>query len=626
MLLPIVLAVAALLLFGLVLLMARNRWIQRHPLRACVVLSLVAHVLLAIGILASNILRLPTLPPGDGAIMVQIEPLKPTSAASSSTLARTDPEAVPNIAAAEPTVVPEPVETEPEEPEPPPADPQPADPPPETSPSDDVEPPALDPPTTDFATMKPTALSAAEEPPDPEPVTESEALPMDEPPSEALATQEPPDAAAGERLETLQAEISAPTARPLNLLDPQPAAAALAETPPAELAPLPTPRESQTAKRGEWAPELVKQADLPAPGRYAGRSLAGRARQTVLRGGSAKTEAAVVAALEWLVRVQEADGRWSARQHGAGRGGFIEGQVRGTTGIHADTGLTGLALLALLAHGETSQEGQYADAVASGLRYLRAAQRPSGDLGGDAGIHARMYCHGMAMLALAEAYAMTGDTEVRDALRAAIAYSVRCQDRYSGGWRYRPGESGDTSQLGWQVMALTSARRAGIRDGDQCLAGIRHFLDSVSSGSAGGLAAYRPGGAPTRSMTAEALVCRWCLGDVEAHVQDEASHFIMQQPPGVGTSNFYYWYYASLALCQLEDENWDDWNRHLQRVLLSEQRRRGALAGSWDPTTQWGPCGGRVYTTAVATLCLEVYYRYAPQAPLTAEGGRAEAR
>jgi hypothetical protein len=57
------------------------------------------------------------------------------------------------------------------------------------------------------------------------------------------------------------------------------------------------------------------------------------------------------------------------------------------------------------------------------------------------------------------------------------------------------------------------------------------------------------------------------------------------------------------------------WARRLERMqssLVSRQRGDGNLAGSWDPDCQWGGYGGRVYSTAVSTLCLEVYYRYLP--------------
>ncbi len=32
--------------------------------------------------------------------------------------------------------------------------------------------------------------------------------------------------------------------------------------------------------------------------------------------------------------------------------------------------------------------------------------------------------------------------------------------------------------------------------------------------------------------------------------------------------------------------------------------------GSWDPIGPWGGDGGRVYSTAIMALCLEVFYRY----------------
>ena len=76
--------------------------------------------------------------------------------------------------------------------------------------------------------------------------------------------------------------------------------------------------------------------------------------------------------------------------------------------------------------------------------------------------------------------------------------------------------------------------------------------------------------------------------------------------------NLYSWYYATMALYHRQDAMWDDWNRALQDALLATQNRSGSLAGSWDPDTEWGSYGGRVYSTAMATLCLEVYYRFLP--------------
>ena len=114
-------------------------------------------------------------------------------------------------------------------------------------------------------------------------------------------------------------------------------------------------------------------------------------------------------------------------------------------------------------------------------------------------------------------------------------------------------------------------------------------------------------------MTAEAMVCRQFLGlPVGAESRREASNFILQEPPGTGLTNHYYWYYATLAMYQMQGEPWQRWNDALQKSLIGSQRHEGALDGSWDPDPVWGGCGGRVYSTALSTLCLEVYYRYLP--------------
>jgi hypothetical protein len=45
---------------------------------------------------------------------------------------------------------------------------------------------------------------------------------------------------------------------------------------------------------------------------------------------------------------------------------------------------------------------------------------------------------------------------------------------------------------------------------------------------------------------------------------------------------------------------------------LDKQRRDDDEKGSWDPNCAWGYIGGRVYSTSLMVLCLEVYFRYVP--------------
>ena len=182
-----------------------------------------------------------------------------------------------------------------------------------------------------------------------------------------------------------------------------------------------------------------------------------------------------------------------------------------------------------------------------------------------------------------------------------------------GGWRYQPGDVGDMSQFGWQVMSLRSAELAGIEIPVATRDGMVRFLRKGSSGQHGGLAAYRVGERPSPTMTAEALACRYFLRVPTSTASvNEATDLIQLDLPGTGQVNLYYWYYATMALFHGQAPGWERWNEALQDQLLGSQRRSGQLGGSWDPDCVWGGYGGRVYSTAMATLCLEVYYRYLP--------------
>ena len=113
-------------------------------------------------------------------------------------------------------------------------------------------------------------------------------------------------------------------------------------------------------------------------------------------------------------------------------------------------------------------------------------------------------------------------------------------------------------------------------------------------------------------MTAEALACRGWLGMNDPAAIREASSLLATEFPGEGRTNVYYWYYGTLAPHRVQGEEWSRWNRAMQGSLIPLQRHGGDLDGSWDPVTVWGSYGGRAYTTAMAALCLEVYYRYLP--------------
>ncbi len=365
-------------------------------------------------------------------------------------------------------------------------------------------------------------------------------------------------------------------------------------------------------------PTQVKQV----PEEYQLRQAQNRLQLAMPFGADADSEAAVAAGLQWLAKAQSPDGSWNAKRFGGGTETQALGEHRHGTGDRADTGVSGLALLAFLSAGNTHFDGDHKSTVVRGLNYLIDAQMPSGDLSGpkqigqDASVmNARMYCHGIATLALAEAYAMTHDPQLQPALIKAAQFTINAQDVRGGGWRYRAGDSGDLSQFGWQAMALRSIERSGIAVPVEVKRRMQRFLESCTAGVSGGLARYQPGqGLASETMTAEALACRLMLDfPLSAAAQREAKQMIMSNLPGAKQDNVYYWYYATLALFQLQDADWMRWNQALkQRLLTTQLPAYHEQSGSWDPDPLWGGYGGRVYSTAMSCLCLEVYYRYLP--------------
>jgi hypothetical protein len=344
----------------------------------------------------------------------------------------------------------------------------------------------------------------------------------------------------------------------------------------------------------------------PPPNPYAQR--APQRREEILQemGGGAETERAVAMALDWLARHQSPSGRWDGDRFDVGCG-----RCAGTQRVKCDVALTGLSLLCFTAADHTHvKAGPYREVVERGVRWLLAQQADDGGLLRDES----MYSHGIATIALAEAYGMTGDARLEDAVKAAVDFIYDARNTNVGGWRYRPGQMGDTSVLGWQIMALTSARRAQIEVPDEAFDVADHWLGLVGQSSRPGLYAYQPQRQVTPAMTAEGMFVRQLLGtDRDDPRMRGSAAYVLQNPPRWEPgANTYYWYYATLALFQHQGRPWARWNEAVKDVLLANQRTAGRAAGSWDPEGQWARVAGRVYQTAMATLTLEVYYRYLP--------------
>lgn len=342
-------------------------------------------------------------------------------------------------------------------------------------------------------------------------------------------------------------------------------------------------------------------------GNFGGRSEAGRRAAVRKFGGSAESEQSVTSGLAWLKSIQRNDGSWNFTDVGdAGQPGMLN-----TT----DMGATSLALLCFLGAGHTHETvSDYQETVRSALAYLsKNAQLTSSgaDLRGNAQGNSGMYVQGIASICICEASAMTPDDKSLKRLASeAVKFIEKAQQKVGGGWRYRPGDPGDTSVVGWQVLALQSAKAGRVRVQADTLQDVRRFLDSVESGD-GAFYSYMPEEPPRNSMTAVGLLCRMYLGwkrdrpALKAGVEHLAEI-------GPSREDIYYDYYATQVLHHWGGPLWDQWNLKMREQLVETQIKEGPGAGSWDVTDPHGYAGGRIYQTALSLLTLEVYYRHLP--------------
>ncbi|MDP1798948.1 MAG: terpene cyclase/mutase family protein [Planctomycetaceae bacterium] len=347
-----------------------------------------------------------------------------------------------------------------------------------------------------------------------------------------------------------------------------------------------------------------------------GRTQAGKSALVRQFGGNSSSEAAVASGCKWLANHQLPDGSWS----------FDHRECKDCDGKCEHPGdmkecriaATGLALLAYLGGGHTHQKGDYQKQVRMGVDALvkMGVRTPEGfDLRGEMAsnhAHAAFYSHGIATIALSEIVALSKDAKYRPVALEAVKFIVAAQDPKGGGWRYTPRSPGDTSVVGWQIMALKSAQNAKLKFPSVTFKGADLFLDSVQS-QEGSLYAYTDPKQPSPTTTAVGLLSRMYLGwDRKQEGLQKGIEFLdktMPQP-----NNMYYNYYATQVMHHWGGEEWTRWNNVMRDRLTTTQHplSRGHSAGSWDPADPHGSSGGRHYMTCLSVMTLEVYYRHLP--------------
>jgi hypothetical protein len=348
--------------------------------------------------------------------------------------------------------------------------------------------------------------------------------------------------------------------------------------------------------------ELLDQIGTISGEGLEGRGQAARARLVREGGGTEGSEKAVELALKWFQRHQNPDGSWSFQPLGGRCGCGNPGDLGA-----AFNGATAMALLPYLGAGNTHREGQYQKEVQAGLYYLLSHQKPNGSFEDPGG---NLYSHGLCAIVLSEAYAMTQDQALLRPAQAALDFIAYAQDPVGGGWRYQPRQPGDTSVVGWQLMALKSGRMAYLHVDPSVFVGATRFLDSVQTDSGAAYGYTDPG--DRISTTAIGLLCRMFLGwsREEPALQRGIERIAKSGPSEV---DLYYNYYATQVMRHYEGKVWEKWNEQMRDFLIQTQATKGHELGSWFMgNSHSAKAGGRLYSTSMATMILEVYYRHLP--------------
>ncbi len=254
------------------------------------------------------------------------------------------------------------------------------------------------------------------------------------------------------------------------------------------------------------------------------------------------TEAAqVTRALDWFYTHQEIDGSWDPEKWGGNR--------------RFKPALTALPLITLL---KGAHSPEHHEAAQRALAWLRREQNEDGSFTrsfGDAG-----YNQSIGTLALLQAWQARPEPALKAAATAALQFALRTQ---TPGGAWGDAMKSDVSITLWYREALELAARLDWDGAAPALAKAELWLESRGS-----------------SAASAATAPEWTDLD------------------------YLNTYFAVTALLREGTAEASARLGAIRRQLASSQSRTGHYPGTWEPTDSWGRAGGRIYSTALATLAL----------------------
>lgn len=298
---------------------------------------------------------------------------------------------------------------------------------------------------------------------------------------------------------------------------------------------------------------------------------------------------AVEKGFEYLAAQQAADGSWGADRYGR------------------NVAITALACLAFMADGNVPGRGPYGPSVQRGLEFILGSATESGLIAADTS-HGPMYGHGFATLFLGEIYGMTGgsDSRVREILLKAVRLIVNTQN-HEGGWRYHPVPfDADISVTICQVMALRSARNAGLSVPKETIDRAIAYVKACQNPGDGGFRYMISPGGSAFPRSAAGVASLYYAGIYEGPAITEGLEYLLRtgQDLSYQSGGHYYYghYYAAQAMFLAGGRYWAQWFPRIRRQLLAAQQQDGA----------WPSNHGESYGTAMSLLVLQVPNRLLP--------------
>jgi len=341
-------------------------------------------------------------------------------------------------------------------------------------------------------------------------------------------------------------------------------------------------------------------------------------------------------ALRWLAARQSPDGSWNSFIGFKVNDGYrLQPLDQGAEGL-PHVGVTALAGMAFLSGGHLPNQGAYGRTVSNALDFVL---KHVGDEGYITAYGSRMYSHAFALLFLAEAYGMTGRSDIRERLDRAVEFTYKSQNE-KGGWRYAPNmRDSDMSITVCQVVALREARNIGIRVPKVTIdRALKYVLESaVTYGEDTGAFLYQEQEVPFNrnsfALTAAGLttvfqaglytdgeVLRYCqangLRKQPRNLVEDCVNYLWRTYPGVAREYpghyFYFYgnYYAMQAMYTRGGEEWRRWYAMVRDDLLRGARR--ATLDGGEGVFWRSRYVGDAFSTSVAAIILQVPTHYLP--------------